>query len=221
VDGKYAYSFTGSGDTTPINGFFRMLNLATGATAATVVDPVYNWSGYTMNSAVVLGEHHDAFAINGGRLISWDTALDASHTPHIAWDKTASFKGEPVLANSKIYAIDGDDLDVLDESTGNLLWKWSSAGHPLTTTIIVTDNVAFVGTATTTYAVDLGLHTSNWSYPASGILALSDNTLYIGTSDGVVDAIVAPEPSALSVLAVLGTFLFRRSRRKPCTNQPS
>ena len=32
VDGKYAYSFTGSGDTVPITGQFRMINLATGAT---------------------------------------------------------------------------------------------------------------------------------------------------------------------------------------------
>ena len=54
VDGKYAYAYTGGGVTTPIEGDHND-QLATGATAATVSDPGYDWTGYTMNEAVAVG----------------------------------------------------------------------------------------------------------------------------------------------------------------------
>jgi outer membrane protein assembly factor BamB len=215
IDGNYAYAFTGSGSTSPIKGVFTVLNLLTGATAASVVDPTYSWGGYTMNSAVVLGSNHDAFAINGGRLVCWDTTLDPTHTPHIAWSKTASFSGQPTLANGQLYTIAGGSLNVLDELTGNTLWTWTAPGGAISGPMIATDNLLFAQSGGSTYAVDLASHASVWSYPITGTMALSDSTLYVGSGSGSVYAIAIPEPatSLVAVTVIPLTLIARRRRR--------
>ena len=212
IDGTYAYSFTGSGSTTPISGVFRMINMATGATAATVVDPTYNWDGYTMNNSVVLGAAHDAFGVHSGRLTSWDTTLDATHTPHIAWIKAGSYSGQATLANGKLFVNNGGALNVLDEATGNLLWTWNAPTGSLAGTTIATDNMLFVQNGASTYGIDLTSHTATWSYPAAGVMALSEGILYVGASNGSLYAVGVPEPTAMAVLGI-GAILLRRRRR--------
>ncbi len=70
-----AYVYSGVGSQVPIIGQLF-------AGGFLVTDPNYQWNGYTMNSAVVLGPHADAFSINDpgdvypipfttGRLIQW------------------------------------------------------------------------------------------------------------------------------------------------------
>lgn len=192
VDGTYAYAYTGSGSTTPIRGVFTMLSLFTGATAATIVDTVYDWTGYTMNSAVVLGLNDDAFTINGGRLVSWDTTLDATHTPHIRWTRTGGFSGQPSLANGKLFVIANGELRVLDEMSGEMLWSWRPPSGSLAGPLIVTDNLVFATSATDTFAIKYSRRPPRqplrWSHPVSGTLAFSDRTLYVAGSDGVVSA---------------------------------
>jgi hypothetical protein len=213
VNSNYAYTYTGSGDITPIKGVFTVLNLSTGATVASVVDPVFNWTGYTMNSAVVLGTNHDAFTINGGRIVCWNTT-----TPSIAWSQTANYAGQPTLANGVIYTLNGGTLDALNEQTGNSLWQWSPSGGGLTGTMIATNSDLFVQTATTTYAIDLASHESVWSYPISGALTLSEGELYVAGSDGTLTAFATPfevpEPSTLVLLGVgaisLLAYVWRR-----------
>ena len=72
-----------------------------------------------MNSAVKLGTQHDAFTINGGRLVLWDTTLDSTVTPHIAWSLTDGYSGQPALANGDLYVINHGQLNVLNETTGH------------------------------------------------------------------------------------------------------
>jgi outer membrane protein assembly factor BamB len=56
--------------------------------------------------------------------------------------------------------------------------------------MIVTDNLIFVSTEFTTYAVDLVSQTEVWSYQAGGHLALSnDGILFIATTEGELIAI--------------------------------
>jgi len=226
VDGQYAYSFTGTGDTVPIYGEFRMIDLATGSTAHLVTDTQFQWNGYTMRSAVVLGSHHDAFAINepgsvypsysgAGRLISFDTQADATHTPHIAWVLSDHYTGQPTLANDVLYANDDGNLVALDEVTGNLLWSWAPPKGSLTGTMVATDNVLFASTATTTYALDLDTHLPDWSYDVSGKLAVSDGMLFVAGSNGTLYAFQVPEPSTLGLAMFWGAMLAgRRGRRR-------
>ena len=189
TDGTYAYAYTGSGDTTPISGVLTMLRLADGSTAASVVDPVYDWRGYTMNSAVVVGPNHQAFTINGGRLVSWDTTLDDTHTPHIAWNHTAGFSGQPSLARGRLYVIAGGELAALDAATGAAVWTWTPPSGALEDAMIVTDNVVFARTETDTFAINTrGDHRTLWSWPVSGALAFTHRRLYVAGADGVVYA---------------------------------
>lgn len=39
--------------------------------------------------------------------------------------------------------------------------------------MIATKNLLLLTTATTTYAIDLVTHSSTWSYPAGGLIAIS------------------------------------------------
>ena len=194
VDGIYAYAYTGSGDITPIQGVFTMIKVADGTTAASVVDPIYDWTGYTMNSAVVLGGTNTAFTINGGRLVSWDTQLDSTHKPHIRWSLTESYSGQPSFAyagtQGRLFVINNGQLNVIDATTGQLYWTWAPQSGALEGPIVLTDDLVFACTGTTTYAISRTspAHTTVWSYNVSGVLACSDSTLYVAGSDGNVYA---------------------------------
>jgi hypothetical protein len=219
IDGACAYSYTRNGNTAPIRGVFQALNLANGTMAANVVDPIYNENGSTVNAAIALGSNHDAFTINGGRLMCWDTTLDATHTPYIAWSATNGYTGQPTVANGRVYALAGGTLNVLDEDTGSVLWQWRPAGGVLQGTMIVTDSHLFVETSSTVYAVDLASHQSVWSYAANGPLALSEGKLYVAGSNGTVTAISVPEPSTFVLLGMgaVGLLGFARRRRRRTT----
>lgn len=223
VDDQYCYVFTGSGDTVPIYGQFRIINRATGATTYLITDTGFEWSGYTMNSAVVLGSQHDAFSTNGpgsvypqyssaGRLIKWALQADATHTPHIAWELDDHYLGQPTLANGVLYVNDGGILVALDELTGQKLWTWTPPTGSISGTMIAADNLLFVGAGAKTYAIDLASHTYDWAYPAAGVMALSDDTLYIAAGDSSVYALSVPEPTSLT-LAGAGLLIAVRRRR--------
>ena len=228
TDGKYLYSFTGSGDTVPIYGQFRMINMSTGVTTYLVNDTSFQWNGYTMNSAVVLGPDNDAFAINlpgsvypnyssAGRLICFNTQADATHTPHIQWVLSDQFSGQPTLADGVVYADDGGNLVALNELTGTELWSWTAPTGSLSgTPMVATDNMLFASTTTTTYAIDLGTHQADWSYAASGNLALSDSTLFIAGTDGALYAFAVPEPSCAVWVIAASALLIKpiRVRRR-------
>lgn len=224
VDGKYAYCYTGSPGTDPRDGLFRMIDLATGSTTYLVTDILFQGNGDYMDSAVVLGSHNDAFAVDKvggiypyvsgtGRLICFSTQADSTHTPHIAWVDSGYFKGQPTLANGVLYANDGPDIVALNELTGNILWSWTPPmGTPLST-MIATDNVLFVSTSIDTYALDLTTHQVDWSYDITGNMALSDGTLFIAVPTGTVYAFATPEPSAIGFV-ILGFGLLMRSGRR-------
>jgi outer membrane protein assembly factor BamB len=211
VDSNYCYVFTGSGDTVPITGEFRIIDRATGNTTYLVTDNAYQWNGYTMNEAVTLGTNNDAFAVNepgsvypsysaNGRLLMFDLRADATHTPHIGWVLSDHFTGQTTLANGVLYVNDGGILVALDELTGSPLWTWTPPSGSLTGTIIATDNLLFVGTDSATYAIDLVSHQSVWSYPVSGHLAWGEDVLYVAGATGTVTAFTASStpPSIIS-----------------------
>lgn len=184
VDDTYAYAYTG--------GVFSIVNKATGTISETVNDANYYWSGYTMNLAPVLGGANDAFVINGQRLIRVNL-----NPASIDYEIDAGFTGQPSLAKGVIYAISSNSLVARDQLTGALLWSWIPTGaEKLTSPMIVTDSYVLISSETSIYAVNLKTHTEDWSYPASGQLALNNNVLYVANKiNGVLTTLnMGPPP---------------------------
>jgi hypothetical protein len=153
----------------------------------TIPDPDFDWNGWSMDLAPVLGGHDDVIAIHDGRLISFDLANRV-----IRWQLARGFTGQPCVAHEAIYAIDGGRLVVLDEVTHADLWSWQPSRGSLAGTMIVTDSHLFACSADSVFAVDLVTHKRVWSYPASGQLALGNQTLYVAAPTGNLTAIAAP-----------------------------
>lgn len=175
---------------------------ATGATAFTILDPGYSWSGYTMDSAPIIGSGSRVLTVgvrsNGAnRLIAFDVAQRT-----VAWTTPGNFMQSPALARGAVYATADRVLHVYDEATGALRWSWglpaSDAGTFSTPevygNVVVTDNLAFVSSTNATYAVALDSRQAVWTYPVGGRLALSPRgVLHIVTTPrtGVASSVVA------------------------------
>jgi len=196
VDAGYAYAYVG--DYSP--GVYAA-NRSTGASAFTIPDPNFDWNGWSMDLAPVLGGRDDLLAIHNGRLLSFNLPARS-----IRYQLTGAFVGQPSVAEGTIYAINGGALVALDEASGTALWAWSPPEPSLQGALIVTKTHIFGTTSTTTYAVDRLSHTLAWSYPAAGSLALGNETLYIASSGGVLTAISMPEysPASVSSLEISG-----------------
>lgn len=202
VDENYAYAYVGE-----YSPGLYVVDRRTGVLAFKISDPNFDWGGWSMRLAPVLGAHDNVIAIQDGRLISFDVA-----NRKIGWEIDGSFTGQAVLADGVIYSIDAGVLSARDEQTGAPLWVWEIANKSLLGELFVTDNLAFVRTSNSTHAVDLGLRQEAWSYPKGGYMTLSENTLYLAGADGVLTAITVPEPATLSLLAFGGLAALRRRR---------
>ena len=184
IDDSYAYAYTG--------GTFSKLNKATGAIVSQTTDTNYVWTGYSMNLAPVLGGADDAFVINGGRLIRF-TLSNAT----INYEIAGNFTGQPSLSRGVLYTISSNALSARDQQTGALLWSWiPSGGETLTSPMVIMDSHIIVSGSTNTYAVNITTHNDEWSYAATGQLAVADSVLYISNkSTGLLSAFnMGPPP---------------------------
>jgi len=186
VDQYYVYAYTGSSSSS--GGSLSVISRlsGSGALAYSIADPGYDWTGYSMDLAPVLGNHENVVVINGSRLINFDLQSQS-----IAWELSDRYYGQPSIALGQIFTTNGGALNVIDEVTGALLWTWTPANRAaILGNIIVTLNLVFVQDGATTYAVDLDTHAEVWSYPAAGHLSLSnEGALLIATSNGSLVAI--------------------------------
>jgi len=181
VEGDRAYAYVGSYQP-GLYGRDRM----TGAASGFVPDPNFEWNGWSMNLAPVLGDHADVISIHDGRLISFDTFGGT-----IRWEVASQFTGQPSVTGDRIYAVDNGHLVVLDELNHAPLWSWTPPAGSLVGPMIVTDTHIFASTAQAVHAVDLVSHGSVWSYPVGGHLALSEGMLYVASTDGKLTAFAA------------------------------
>lgn len=193
VDAEYAYVYS--------EPYLKVINRTTGKVAFQIDDPLGEWNEC---ETVSLGTHNDAIVVANSSLICFNLA-----NKNIRWELTRSFEyhSQATVANGIVYAIDGGAVDAIDELTGNWLWSWvAPTGDDVTGTIIATDTHLLVNTTSAIYAVDLKDHTTSWSYPHGGSLALSNRALYVAGTDGTLTAIaVSPSsiypvtPSSLSI----------------------
>lgn len=196
VDEELAYAYVG--EYSP--GLYALDRL-TGEQRFMIPDPEFDWNGWSMDLAPVLGGFADAIAIHDGRLISFDL-----ENRSIRWVLQRAFTGQPSVAQGTIYAIDNGGLVALDEQSGDDLWSWQPPAGTLRDSIVVTHTHLFATTASNVYAVELLSHTDEWSYPVSGHLALADETLYVASADGTLTAVSLPEhvPAVLVALEIDG-----------------
>ncbi|HTQ09329.1 MAG TPA: PQQ-binding-like beta-propeller repeat protein, partial [Fimbriimonadaceae bacterium] len=162
--------------------------------------PDTNYAGGYESGAVTLSGG-SGYVISGNRLIAFDI-------PHrtIGWQVADAFQGQPVVVGDTVYAIDGSSFRAVSAGNGALRWSWPSPSGSLSGTIIVTNNVAFVGDPTTTYAIDLSTHALVWSIPVAGQMAVIDGRLYIGDSKGTLTCVdLAPVPQLAGSVS-LGDF---------------
>ena len=199
VDEQFVYAYLG--DYSP--GLYVM-NRTTGSLAFTISDPKFDWNGWSMHEAPVIGSSNDILAIHDGRLIKFDLTAH-----NIQWEVDRSFQGQLSLANGVIYANDGGTLEAWSETTGQLLWSWFPPGDSITGNIVVTDSHVFTTTSSHIFAIDLASHHATWKQSGTGDLALNDGILYV-VNGGSITAFQVPEPSTfvlgLAGLAGLGTL---------------
>ena len=179
VDGTHAYAY--------MAGSLYAVNTTDGKVAYTINDPANQWNGYTA-AVVTLSGKQGGFVVNGGRLIGFDLAAKS-----LAWSANGTAVGPPAYAKDVVYVLNagGTVLEAHSPANGSLQWTSNSFGDKgRFNKLIVTDNLAFVSSDTTTLAIDLETRKTVWEYPLGGELSISNRgVLYIGGADRKLAAV--------------------------------
>jgi len=178
TDGRFVYAYS-----TPDN-ILNVLDAADGSLAYSIGER-YPFSTYFISRPVVLTDTQQAL-VGDGNLAAFDLK-----TRTRSWIVNAGSIGTPAYGNSTIYALgaNGKALEARSPATGNLLWE-VALGDGAATDVIVTRNLAFVGSPTNTQVIDLGTKKVVWSYPLGGSMAISARgVLYVLTQSGALAAI--------------------------------
>ncbi len=192
VDDEHVYAYVGS-----YSPGLYVVDRESGQLDYQIRDPNFDWNGWSMDLAPVLGSMENVITIHDGRLISFDLT-----EREIGFEISAGFTGQPSVAKSVIYAINNGSVEARNESDGALLWKWIPATRDATEHVIVTDTHLLARTASATHAIELLSGESVWSYAAAGHMALGEETLYIASQDGFVTAISIPEYTTAAIIKV-------------------
>jgi outer membrane protein assembly factor BamB len=182
VSNGLVYAYTGS--YAPQVGVF---DASTGAARYSIADPRFDWRGWSMNLAPVLGDQNDLIALPDNRLVAFDLGSRSIRWEVKGFSSNYMQPTQVTVADGVIYAFNGTQVQAHRESDGSKLWTWPLPGGTTYGTMIATTNLLFVSSSTTTYALDIASHRVVWSYPAAGLLAMGANgVLYIAASDRVV-----------------------------------
>ena len=178
TDGRFVYAYS-----TPDN-ILNVLNAADGSLAYSIGER-YPYSTYFISRPVVLTDTQQAL-VGDGNLAAFDLK-----TRTRSWIINAGSVGTPAYGNGTIYTLgtDGKTFAARSPETGTLLWQVTLDDGNYAD-IIVTRNLAFVGSDTSTQVIDLATRKVVWTYPLGGSMAISARgVLYILTSSGALAAI--------------------------------
>ena len=171
-----------------VGGLLSAIDREYGTVAFTISDPGFDWHGWSMNLAPVIGDLDNILIITNGRLKSFDL-----YNKVIGWEIAGSFTGMPSVAEGVVYAVNNGVLEARNEATGEFIWSWTPPEASLKSPMIVTKTHVIACTSANTYTIEILSRDSDWSYPASGSLSLGNDTLYIAGGNGVLTAIATPE----------------------------
>ena len=148
---------------------------------------LYNTPVIGHNDQVVFFSNNMLFSFdteNG--VISWQTELNNSNNRQVS------------IAYGRVYTAQNDLLKVYDEITGELIWSWETdSNESIYQDILLTRNLAFVGTRNTTYAIDLATHETVWQTDIAGPMSISnEGALYIAANEKVVAFNIAGDSDA-------------------------
>jgi hypothetical protein len=187
VDTNNVYAYTGNK--------FSVLSVKDGSIIFEIPDPTFNWNGYSINSAPVIGSLGDVLVVNGAgndylksnNILSYNIAKQ-----NVNWTLAGQFTSIAV-ASSVAYATNGSPfrLEAHNEGDGALKWSWTpdTATTKFVGNIVATANLIFVGTDTGTYAIDKGTHVPVWHFKKSGNLAITSNGVLLVTDASTIYAI--------------------------------
>jgi outer membrane protein assembly factor BamB len=172
TDGRFAYTYS-----TPDNKFLAF-NATDGSLAYSIGEP-YPYSTLFTAAPVMLADNL-GFVI-AGDLMAFDLT---THTR--AWVVNTDLSGTPAFGNATVYAFgaNGTVLEARHPKTGSLLWTSQNLGNTRYSSVIVTQNLAFVSSSSRTLAIDLNTHQIVWSYPQGGSLAISPRGVLTILSNG-------------------------------------
>ncbi|HET6762542.1 MAG TPA: PQQ-binding-like beta-propeller repeat protein [Longimicrobiaceae bacterium] len=154
---------------------------ATGEVRYEIPDPHFSYSLYVVDGPPVAGTLNDMIITQNSRLLAFDL-----RDRRVAWEITSGFRGGVTVANGVIYVINHDHFEARRESDGALLWSWTPPQGEPVGTIIATKNVLFLGTTSSTYAIDIAARAMVWSTPTPGALAMSKTGQLLISGSGLM-----------------------------------
>lgn len=182
VDAKYVYAYTTQLD---------VIDRSTGEVKKSIPDRRFNWNGYSVGNAPVLGTNNQLFVTQANRLIKFDLESD-----RVAWERPVGpeteVAGQLTLSNGQIYHGRGNAISIRSETDGRLVRNWYVPGGGLIkSNVLAVSNMFFVSTTEGTFAVNLhGEPGYLWKHKAQGQISLSSEGILIITSnEGTVTAI--------------------------------
>lgn len=187
LDDQHVYTYAGHA--------LQVLDPLNGSILQTIVDPSYRNYVHRIGGAAVLGAPGSVFAANHSiaALDTNNTLLNFDvHNSTVRWQVEGRYPTTPAYDDGIVYATNHVPLRVeaRRETDGELLGSWTpphSADRNFASEVLLTENLLFVSTNRSVYALDRATYRPVWSFPASGHLALSRNgVLYIETADRLI-----------------------------------
>jgi outer membrane protein assembly factor BamB len=197
VDDHFVYAYNGA--------TLNVFNAADGS-LSTSIGPSPGGTYVDYNATPMLGSADHVLTYSGAagyysmlsrQLLDYSVANGA-----VRWMSNALYSTYPAVAKGVVYAASNEShtLDALDEATGRLLWSWTppEPSFQFTANIVVANNVVFVSTSKSVYAIDLRRHSTVWSASTPGTVSISGNRmLFVSSpSDGTVYPATAPRITA-------------------------
>lgn len=227
MDEQRVYIYYGDGEFSPgpqVSTFYA-IDRQTGSIQYTIQNPTDFSTTYSSISSVVLGGQNDALVICGttSSSVKQITSFNLAQQG-IKWSRGLNAVNALAVTGGVIAVPLQTSLVMIDEATGSDLWAWlAPANTSLVSNVVMTQNLIFVASKDTLFAIDRTSQQTVWSeligtdtpsYSPNYNLAYCNGTLYASGWSRVLAFSSVPEPSSVFVLLGGISALFAYKRRK-------